>query len=162
MGTRRGSRVNTFNPRNYTSKVPPARTAERIEAFLAEAGASHIAKNYSNNQLVGIDFAIDVQPGIQLAFRLPVDVEAMRAYLISQRRTSLTHVQRKAINEQAARTAWRLMQDWVETQLSLVATKQAELAQVFMPYAWNGNQTFYQSVKGRGFAQLAAPKSEVE
>lgn len=154
--------MKAFNPRNYTSSVPPTRTAERIEAFLAEAGASHIAKNYQSGQLVGIDFAIEVQPDVQLAFRLPVDVEAMRLYLISQRRSALTAVQRKSIAEQAARTAWRLMQDWVETQLSLVATKQAELAQVFMPYAWNGQQTFYHSIKERGYAQLAAPQGDIE
>ena len=155
--------MNTFNVRNYTSTVPPARTAERIEAFLAQAGASHIAKHYAGGELVGIDFAIEVQQGVQVAFRLPVDVAAMANYMIVQRRktgrkTWLTDADRQRVTEQAKRTAWRVMQDCVESQLSLVVTKQAEMAQVFMPYAFNGQQTYYATVKERGFAMLAAPK----
>jgi hypothetical protein len=155
--------MNTFNVRNYTSTVPPARTAERIEAFLAGAGASHIAKHYDKGELVGIDFAIEVQDGVQIAFRLPVDVAAMSDYMLNQRlktrrMTYLTQADKDRVREQAKRTAWRVMQDWVESQLSLVVTKQAEMAQVFMPYAFNGQQTYYASVKERGFAMLAAPK----
>lgn len=149
--------MNQFNVKNYTSTVAPARTAERIEAFLAAAGATHIAKRYDQGRITGIDFAINVDASTQLAFRLPVDVEAMREYMYRQRKARLTQVQHRNLKEQAERTAWKLMQDWVESQLSLVATNQAEVAQVFMPYLLRGEETFYHAVKAKGFAQLAAP-----
>ncbi len=154
--------METFNVKNYTSEVPAPRTAERIEAFLAKAGASHVAKHYQGGGIVGIDFAIEVQPGILVSYQLPVKVEAMRAYMTKQRQKTkswLTDTDRKRISAQAERTAWKIMQDWVEAQLSLVVTNQAELAQVFMPYAHNGTETFYASVKRQGFPQLAAPQT---
>jgi hypothetical protein len=97
---------------------------------------------------------------VPLSFRLPVDVDAVHDYMMRQRKTRMTHVQLRNLKEQAERTAWKLMQDWVEAQLSLVVTKQAEVAQVFMPYLLSGERTFYYAVKERGFAQLAAPKGE--
>jgi hypothetical protein len=152
--------MNQFNVKNYTSTVAPARTAERIEAFLAAAGATHIAKRYDGGKIVGIDFAVTIndEAQTQLAFRLPVDVAAMTAYMRKQRKSYLNHAQTKNLQEQAERTAWKLMQDWVEAQLSLVVTNQAEVAQVFMPYLLSGEQTFYKAVKARGLAQLAAPR----
>lgn len=150
--------MNQFNVKNYTSSVPPARTAERIESFLAGAGATHISKRYDNGRITGIDFVIEAEPGVELSFRLPVDVDAVRDYMARQRKTRMTQVQLRNLKEQSERTAWKLMQDWVEAQLSLVITKQAEVAQVFMPYLLSGERTFYYAVKERGFAQLAAPK----
>lgn len=70
--------MNQFNVKNYTSSVPPARTAERIESFLAGAGATHISKRYDNGRITGIDFMIEAEPGVPLSFRLPVDVDAVR------------------------------------------------------------------------------------
>ncbi len=154
--------MNTFNVRNYTSTVPPARTAERIKSFLAGAGATRISKCYADGNLVGIDFAIAVEEGIEVAFRLPVDTEAMLNYMVKQRKGWLSNDARARIRKQASITAWRIMQDWVESQLSLVVTKQAEMAQVFMPYAFSGEKTYYSVVKERGFAMLAAPKGDTE
>lgn len=36
---------------------------------------------------------------------------------------------------QAERVSWRIIKDWVEAQIALVESSQAEMAQVFMPYA---------------------------
>ena len=49
--------------------------------------------------------------------------------------------------EQARRVAWRIIKDWVEAQMAIVATKMVTLPQVFLPYAVNKNgQTLYQIV----------------
>lgn len=150
--------MNQFNLKNYTSDVEPEITAVRIEKFLAQAGANHISKHYGGGELVGIDFAIEVM-GESLSFRLPVNAEAVFAYMqLNKEQLKKAHISFSM--PQARRTAWKLMQDWVESQLSLVATQQAEVAQVFMPYLLSGERTFYYAVKERGFAQLAAPKEE--
>jgi len=152
--------MNKFNLKNYTSTVPVDRTVGQIESFLAAVGATHIAKKYDGGRLVGVDFAIEVETGVQLAFRLPVDVEAMFAYMRSMKKHRLTPAQVRTLHEQAERTAWKIMRDWVETQLSLAITQQADITQVFMAYALRGNETFYQVMKASSFAQLAAPKPQ--
>jgi hypothetical protein len=48
---------------------------------------------------------------------------------------------------QSERTAWKLIQDWVEVQLSMISLKQADFVQVFLPYVWNGQRTYYQALK---------------
>lgn len=64
--------------------------------------------------------------------------------------------------EQASRTAWRLIQDWVEVQLSMVQMKQADFVQVFLPYVWDGkrNQTFYAALKECGYKGLLPERTE--
>ena len=100
--------MNQFNVKNYTSSVPPARTAERIESFLAGAGATHISKRYDNGRITGIDFMIEAEKGVPLSFRLPVDVDAVRDYMVRQRKTRMTQVQLRNLKEQAERTAPRV------------------------------------------------------
>lgn len=56
--------------------------------------------------------------------------------------------------EQAERTAWKLVQDWVEVQLSMIQMKQADFVQVFLPYVWDGRETLYQRIKSTGYRAL--------
>jgi hypothetical protein len=37
--------------------------------------------------------------------------------------------------DQAVRTAWRIVKDWVEAQMALVETQMVTTAEVFLPYA---------------------------
>jgi hypothetical protein len=44
-------------------------------------------------------------------------------------------------------------------QLSLIQMRQADFIQVFLPYVWDGKQTFYQALKASNYkALLGAPK----
>jgi hypothetical protein len=67
---------------------------------------------------------------------------------------------RQRVKEQAARTAWRLMQDWVEIQLSFVQMEQAELVEVFLPYIWDGQRTFFEKLKGGNFLALTDERAK--
>jgi hypothetical protein len=53
------------------------------------------------------------------------------------------------------------MQDWVEVQMSMIQTKQADFIQVFLPYVWDEQrkQTFYQALKSSGFKALLPEKT---
>jgi hypothetical protein len=149
----------TLQIKNRTSTVPPERTAARIEELLAKSGATDIRKRYEGGELRGLDFVIPTDMGV-LSFRMPVDVESAFQVMYEERRkhrSFLTGAQRVALKEQAKRTAWRLAQDWLEVQLSLVAMRQAELVQVLLPYAVKNDQTFFQAFKASGFAALLPP-----
>ena len=63
---------------------------------------------------------------------------------------------KERIMQQAERTAWKIISDWVEIQLSMITLQQAELLQVFLPYAYNQakDQTFFEQMKEGGFKAL--------
>lgn len=144
--------------KNYTSGVPVDRTISRIEALLVEAGASNITKDYKDNKLDAVCFMV-VMPdsGNKVSVRLPAKVEAvymtMKDAVKRPRKGTLDK-----LHEQAARTAWKLMQDWVEVQLSLIQMHQVEFLQVFLPYVWTGKTTFYDLLKGQNFKMLTDGK----
>lgn len=139
--------------KNYTSTVPIERTIARIEQVLAQAGACSISKDYApGGRLAAITFHIEL-PNRRLAVRLPADsdkvYQSLAAEVKKPHRGTLDR-----LREQSGRTAWKLMQDWVEVQLSLIKMQQADFIQVFLPYVWDGEQTFYQQLKGGNFKQL--------
>lgn len=164
--------------KNYTSEVPVTQTIYRIEQVLIKCGVSGIAKEFKcvNGEVRAITFKINGQPPIQV--RLPVDVDAAWSALWmdyangdkltpdGQRIAWLVSSGRKKkcktdFRQQAERTAWKIIQDWVEVQMSMIQLKQAEPLEVFLPYAWDGEQTFYGRLKSSGFrAMLPAPKIE--
>jgi hypothetical protein len=63
--------------------------------------------------------------------------------------------------DQAERTAWKIVQDWVEVQMSMIQTKQAEFLQVFLPYVWDERlrTTFFEQIKKTGYAGLLPEKT---
>lgn len=143
--------------KNYTSSVPVERTISRIEAALAKAGAGNIIKDYVAGELSALSFTLPLDGGRLVPIKLPANIKQVETVLISAmkrpRRETLAR-----IKTQAARTAWRIMQDWVEVQISLIEMKQAEAMQVFLPYVWDGKRTYFAMLKDNGFKLLPAAK----
>lgn len=141
--------------KNYTSTVPVERTVARIEQILAKAGARNIIKDYEGGELQAITFTLPL-PGSDrfTPVRLPANRDAVEGVLrrkLIRRPTRETLIR---IHEQAGRTAWRLMLDWLEVQLSLIELQQVEALQVFLPYVWIGGQSYYAALKEGGFRML--------
>jgi hypothetical protein len=139
--------------KNYTSTVAAERTVARIERLLADAGASAIMKDYEQGRLRALQFRLPLPDGQNVAVRLPVNPAAVLAVLRKQVRRMHEGTLRR-LEAQADRTAWKLMQDWVEVQLSLIRLQQADALQVFMPYVWDGRRTFYAAVRDRNYREL--------
>lgn len=163
--------------KNYTSDVPVHQTIYRIEQVLLKCGVSGIMKEYGVNQsITAITFQIKLDPEKPWAVRLPVNVQkawdvlwldyadgnmltadGMRvAYPASRRKKK----HKGEFREQAERTAWKIVQDWVEVQMSMIQMQQADFREVFLPYLWDGKRSYFQAVKDAGFAGLLAEKSE--
>lgn len=142
--------------KNYTSSVPVDRTVAKIEAALVSGGAEDIHKTFKNGLLEGVSFQIfDPTVGKKLAIRLPANHEAVFDALRGRVKKPRAGTLDK-LREQASRTAWKIIQDWVEVQISLIQLGQAEFLQVFLPYVWDGERTFYTALKSGGFKLLAA------
>lgn len=141
--------------KNYTSTVPISRSVQHIEDRLIRYGAGKILKEYDEKKrLSAFCFILSVN-GKEIPFKLPARVENVEKVLKGEvRRPTAGTWQR--IQEQAERTAWKLVSDWVDIQLSLVELGQVEITEVLLPYVYYPatKQTFYEQIKDGGFKLL--------
>jgi hypothetical protein len=148
-----------MNLKNYTSGVAVEQTIARIESRLASIGANSITKHYSpDRRIAAILFVIELGDRCY-SIRLPANADACFDAMWKEhcKRSARIHPSAKErIKDQALRTAWKLVQDWVDVQVSLIVMQQAEWLQVFMSYVYDpqSQQTFYELAKGGGFKQL--------
>jgi hypothetical protein len=118
--------------KNYTSSGN--NTFEKIQKILTENGASKIMFDYKNGLLDAITFGLEID-GKNHAFKLPALIENVTEILYGGedrygREKKITELQR----EQAYKTGWANIRDWIDAQMALVKTKQAKIQQVFLPY----------------------------
>jgi hypothetical protein len=144
----------SINLKNYTSTVPAMTSMGRIEQYLVAAGATDISKKYENQVCIAITFRmmVNLQP---LFFKLPAKVDA--CFDVLWKEVKRPQPDTKAnIRQQAERTAWKIISDWVEIQLSMIQLEQAEAMQIFLPYVYNPatEKTFFESLKENNFKAL--------
>lgn len=142
--------------KNYTSTIAATKSIAYIESKLAQHKANMIVKIYDpQGKVEAIAFEVKVNE-VPIAFRLPAQIQACE-------RTLREGLSRKArpetvarLSEQAERTAWKIVADWVDAQMAMIDLAQVELVEVFLPYAFDRsrNQTFYGRIKERNFQAL--------
>ena len=117
---------------NYTTKIDPDKTAAEIAKCLSSHGAQAIMTEYDKdeNYVTGLSFKIEVN-GKPVGFKLPCDWKPVLKILEDNPKVP----RRLACREQAVRTAWRIVKDWVEAQMAMVETKMVTTQEVFLPYA---------------------------
>jgi len=144
--------------KNYTSQVSSKNSISWIESKLATHGARQILKEYTaDGRVASIAFIIH-QNGIELPFHLPARVSACEQVLKSEVRRPRSDTYKK-ISDQAERTAWKILADWVDAQMAMVELAQVDIMEVFLPYLFDRSkqQTFYQALSTKGF-QKALPE----
>lgn len=160
--------------KNYTSEVPVTASVARIRKVLIECGVSGITEQFGPQPgtIAAIIFHIEVG-GQQCRIRLAPEVEKCRNALWKDyvgtdkleldgtmvARPSKKKKCRKDFDQQAARTAWRLVQEEVEIQMSKIQLGQADFRQAFLAQIWDGTQTVWQRLEERNFAGLLPSKA---
>lgn len=145
--------------KNYTSTVPASRSVSHIEDMLVRHGATDIYKKYSpEKKLEAISFMLPVQ-GRKVPFKLPARVDNCEKVLRRAVRRPKPGTYDR-IREQAERTAWKLVSDWVDVQMSLIELKQVDIMEVFLPYVYDvaKDQTFYEKLQVTNFNALQIPE----
>ena len=149
--------------KNYTSSINVEQMISRIEIKLAAAGASGIMKLYGpDKQVSAIVFSIDIPGPVtgtsrSVSVKLPANVEACYQAMWKEHvkhHSRWRESTKDTIRDQARRTAWKLVQEWIDIQISMIVMNQAEFLQVFLPYVWDGQQTVFEQIKGGGFKAL--------
>lgn len=145
--------------KNYTTLINASKTIHEIEEMLAENRATHIMKEYRGDSRV---FSLSFKIG-DVGYKLPSDTEKVYQRLKEDRYIQdLTSIQKQKLEEQAERVAWRVIKDWLHAQLSLIYVGQAEIEQVMLPYAYDGQRTLYEKLKQEGMMGFLPAPEEVK
>jgi hypothetical protein len=130
----------TTRPLNYTTKIAAKRTAGECLDLLAEAGAHAVSVTYADRVPSGLAFRLDTAAG-RRDFSLPVDVGGVHSLLLKIDREGGWAAGERPVRTRTYTTrahavdvAWRVVRDWLEAQLALIAAQMATLDQVMLPY----------------------------
>lgn len=141
--------------KNYTSETPASTSMNKIEKALVKAGARDIMKSFNADGTCNTIAFILVLNAEVLKFQLPARLEAIYKKLYSGY-TKPTERSKQICKAQAERTAWKIIADWVEIQITLIELDQAEALQLFLPYMTDGKESFYDKWKANNYLQLLA------
>ena len=118
--------------KNYRSRMDPSKVAAKIEKALVESGAKAVQRLYGDDQQIeGLEFVLEVN-GRRIPFRIPAKVSAMKKALNEDPDHS-----RNFSTDQARRTLWKNLHDWVLAQLALVKMEQVQAAEAFLPFVYD-------------------------
>jgi len=138
---------------NYTTNVETSMTLAEIQGLLAKAGASAIMQEFDNGVVTSLSFRM-MMPNGAVFFKLPCNVQGVHKSLKAATGRNMRPKHRTI--EQAARTAWRIVKDWVEAQLAMIEAEQADTIELFLPFAQGSDgRTVYETLKKTEFKMLS-------
>lgn len=123
---------------NYTTKVDVFTTIGAIQGILVKHGAKKIMQDYdSEGHITALSFMVDTPFGAR-GIRLPANALAVQKVLAKQKV--------KADYEQAERVAWRILKDWIESQMAILESEMVQMDEIFLPYMIidNSGQTLFE------------------
>jgi hypothetical protein len=139
--------------KNYTTSISVEKTMMEIEGILAKNGATHIYKMY-NNKGVPVALAFKAVVADQMiAFKLPMEEE--KILVVFKNAVHKKELPSKYFNDmdQARRTGWRIIKDWISAQMALLEIRVAKFEEIFLPYMYDERQdkTLYQIMAEQKF-----------
>jgi len=145
--------------KNYTTSISVEKTMMEIEQILANHGATHIFKMYNEQKNpCALAFKCIVNEN-SISFKLPMEEE--KIFEVFKKSKQVPKNKRNL--EQARRTGWRIIKDWVDSQIALIEINVVKFEQVFLPYMFDEktNKTLFQKFEERSF-NLQLENKEVE
>lgn len=120
-------------PPNYTTTMSPEKTAAECVLALGRYGASQVTLFFGVRRTpTGMTFVIETEQG-QRAYKIGVDVARTTRAL-----SGAPGVPRKnSGRDQAERTAWKTLRDWLDFNLRMIETGLMEAEEVLLPYSVN-------------------------
>lgn len=134
---------------NYTTTIDAFKTVSEIEYILMKHKAKSIMKEFHGDSITGLSFLIDTGYR-QVPIKMPVKIDECLAVLKKEKRNGTKSI--KDTKEQAERVAWRILKDWVESQMALLDIEMVRMEEIFMPYIVdNSGTTLYEKLEQRQF-----------
>lgn len=123
---------------NYTTKTRAEQTIGEIQKMLSSHGVTAIMTEYDGPNVSAVSFKMNVD-GNPMGFKLPCNWLSVMEILKEPKHRTKLRCRIDEIDEQAIRTAWRIIKDWIEAQLALVEVNMVTIPQVFLPYTIMGD-----------------------
>jgi len=137
-----------MNIKNYTSSVDASRSMAKIEELLVEIGATNINKQYADKVCTGITFLVlDLKLQQTVPYHFKAQVEECFQVLWKDVKRPRQDT-RTILQQQANKTAWKILCDWTEIQCSMILLGQAKPLQLFLPFMYDmeTNETLFEKV----------------
>lgn len=139
--------------KNYTTSIAVEKTISEIEKILAISGASHIFKMYDdagNPQALAFKCLIK---GQLIAFKLPMEEEKILQIFnmaVADRELPRRY---RGDKEQARRTGWRILKNWIDSQMAMINIHLVRMEEVFLPYMFNEKlgMTMFEMLEKKNF-----------
>lgn len=151
---------------NYTTKIPHSVTTAECLGMLARAGAAAVSIEFDGAAVPhGIGFRLNTPHGVR-NFSLPVNIDGVHKILLEANKAGKLRSDGHrsaslASRERAADIAWRVVKDWLEATLALIAHGMADLTEVMLPYLHvDEGRTLWQAYQEREQAVLTAGGSD--
>lgn len=137
---------------NYSTKIDPWKTVNEIQQILAKYGVSHFSIKNENGYPVALSFSIDYN-GMPLNYVLPCNHEGVFSCIKEDKNIPTAYKNK----DQALRTGWRIIKDWVKAQLAIVDSRLSTIHEVFISRLIvnsNGETLSEKILNGNGIALL--------
>lgn len=134
---------------NYTTTIDAFKTVGEIENILVKHNAKSIMKNYNGQSIESLSFLVDTGYA-QIPIKLPAKVNQCLAVLKKEKRNGTKNI--KDTKEQAERVSWRILKDWVQSQMALLDIDMVKFEEVFMPYIVDSQgKTLFEKLEEKQF-----------
>lgn len=138
---------------NYTTAISAEKTIGEIKAILRAHDTRSVTEVYDGGKVTGLEFVFETGWGAR-PYLLPAKPEIVLHLMVERHNKGKREWTRgyiakdripQSLRDQAERTAWRTIKDWVEAQMALMATRQVSFEQIFLPYALvdDSNRTMF-------------------
>lgn len=136
--------------KNYTTTISVEKTILKIEKILAKFGAQCIFKTYNTKgEPTGLAFQIKIDGQDKpLGFKLPMRNDKVLMVLKNQ-----NLAKKYLTDEQAKRTGWRIIKDWIDSQTAMMDVELVKLEELFLPFLYDEKtgMTFFETIEKKGF-----------
>ena len=144
--------------KNFSTSVSAESSIGEIETMLTKFGATKIMKEFGPTGMPTVlVFAIPHPKGQgEVPIKLPMNAPGLMGIfkkLVSDRKLPRKYWGGEWAEQQAARTGWRILKDWLDAQLALISIEMVKIHEVFLPYIYNHDtgRTLYETLEKREF-----------
>src|SRR3978361_1210564 len=117
---------------NCSTTIEAEQTIAEIQRLLSNHGVTAMMTEYDGRNVSAVSFRMNIA-GKPIAFKMPCNWRAVRKVFNDQGITRVKHKVRN-LDNQAIRTAWRVIQSLIVAQHALGEVNMATIPQIFLPY----------------------------
>jgi hypothetical protein len=128
---------------NYTTNKNSEETIGEIQKMLSNHGVTAMMTEYDGKNVSAVSFRMNIN-GEPRGYKLPCNWRAVFEVL---KNDPAARRRGRVDEDRAIKVAWRVIKDWMEAQLALVAINMVTIPQIFLPYTiMKGGKTLAEKI----------------